>query len=57
MSRFDVSFKDCEGDEYESNFDTKREAIEFIRGLANEDCRVVQTWEYDENDEYKGSFY
>ena len=57
MSRFDVEYRDCEGDVYEDNFDTKREAIEFIRGLDKEDCRVIQTWEYDEDNNYKGGFY
>ena len=56
MKQYDVEYRDCEGDVYESNFETMSEAMDFIRELANEDCRVVRTWMYVDG-EYQGSFY
>jgi hypothetical protein len=56
MERYDVEYRDVEGDNYEQSFDTEREAWEFIRRLQKEDCTVVQTWVYID-DEYKGGFY
>ncbi len=56
MKRYDVCYKDCEGDEYEESFDTRDDAMDFIHGLRLQDCIVVQTWFYL-NNEYKGSFY
>ena len=54
--RYDVEYRDVEGDNYEQSFDNKREAWDFIRGLPNRDCQVIQTWIYRDN-EYVGSFY
>ena len=53
---FDVEYRDEEGDNYESSFDTKEEAMKFIRKIKNEDCSIVQTWKYV-NGDYVGSFY
>ena len=55
MKRYDVEYRDEEGDNYEESFDTKNEAMDFIHGLRLEDCTIVQTWFYL-NDEYKGGF-
>ena len=55
MKRYDVEYKDVEGDNYEQSFQTQREAWEFINSL-DEDCRVVQTWIYIDG-QYKGGFY
>ena len=56
MKRYDVEYRDEEGDNYEESFDTKNEAMDFIHGLRLQDCTIVQTWFYL-NDEYKGGFY
>jgi hypothetical protein len=54
MKSFDVEIRDNEGDNYESSFDTLQEALQYIRLCLQDDCEIVQTWRYDEEDEYIG---
>ena len=55
MTRYEIEFKDDEGDILESVFDNIKEAKEFIKELKNDHCKVIQTWKYVDNN-YKGSF-
>ena len=54
MKTFDVEVRDQEGDNYESSFETLQEALQYIRLCIQDDCEIVQTWRYDEEDEYIG---
>ena len=56
MKRYDVEYRDEEQDNYEESFDTKNEAMDFIHGLRLQNCTIVRTYFYL-NNEYKSSFY
>ena len=57
MRKYDFSYKDNEGDTYESDqYDSKREAeaeIKRLREYYDGDFRVIETWIY-EGDVFKG---
>ena len=54
--RYEFSFKDDEGDLYEEVYDTRKEAQEQMKALRADDCRIVETWIYNENHEFVGRF-
>ena len=57
---YEFTYKDNEGDEYEAGqYDTKAEAKQAwleIRVHNQDDCRITETWCYDEDGDFQGRF-
>ncbi len=53
--RYDFTYRDVEHDVYEETFETKGEALAKIKELRADDCQIVETWIY-KNNEFKGRF-
>ena len=57
---YEFTYIDNEGDEYEAGqYDTKAEAKQAwleIRAHHQDDCRVTETWVYNEDGDFQGRF-
>ncbi len=53
--KYDFSYKDNEGDEYQSNeHKTLQAARKEVKKVRADGGSIIETWIYDENDKFQG---